>query len=454
MRWKVGDGRAIQFWTDAWCAEDSLVNLLELDTSSLTEADLKVSDFLTPEKLWDTNKLRNYVPDDIVQRIQGIPIPYTNVADSFCWGYTGSGEFSTKSATWRAHDNISKDHPVWPYNWIWKLDVMPKVKVFLWQLCHRALPSRGTLFRRGIHLDPFCPACNNALEDTDHIFLQCPLAQKVWDMAVAHKWLPSIPFAHPAATLQDGLQSLSHNPHSQLSRIVLILWSIWKSRNALIFRNVVPSPMGTVLRAKRNWAEWKLRTTHSSVPSSTPGSHNLPSQARSSHHIRWKLPYGGFIKINFDGSHSSAGAAAGFVLRNWKGGFIMAGSRFMENAPILVAEATAMRDGISAALQAGYRKIQVEGDNQIVIRAIQKLIHTPWQIASILQDIWNLITSCESISFQHTYREGNMAADWMAKFGCSLRCHYLSTFTSPPCRDFLLLLVEDNLGRTLERRAT
>ena len=132
----------------------------------------------------------------------------------------------------------------------------------------------------------------------------------------------------------------------------------------------------------------------------------------------------------------------------------MAGSRFMENAPILVAEATAIRDGICAALQAGYRKIQVEGDNQIVIRAIRKQIHTPWQIAPILHDIWNLIISCESISFQHTYREGNMAADWMAKFGSSLIYHSLSIFTSPPCRDFLLLLVDDNLGRTLVRRAT
>ena len=132
----------------------------------------------------------------------------------------------------------------------------------------------------------------------------------------------------------------------------------------------------------------------------------------------------------------------------------MAGSRFMENAPILVAEATAMRDGICAALQAGYRKIQVEGDNQIVIRAVQKQIHTPWQIGPILQDIWNLLRNCESISFQHIFREGNMAADWMAKFGCSLRYHSLSFFTSPPCRDFLLLLVDDNLGRTLERRAT
>ena len=145
--------------------------------------------------------------------------------------------------------------------------------------------------------------------------------------------------------------------------------------------------MGTLLCAKRNWAEWKLRTTPSSSPSSTPGSHNLPTHSQPSQHIRWKLPYGGIIKINFDGSKSSADAAAGFILRDWKGGFIMAGTRFMENAPVLVAEATAMRDDIRAALQSGYRKIQVEGDNQIVIRAIQKQIHPPWQIAPILQDI-------------------------------------------------------------------
>jgi len=82
--------------------------MLELESLSLTEADIKVSEFITPEKQWDTNKLRSYVPDDVVQRTQGIPIPYTNVEDSFCSEYTGSGDFSTKSATWRAHENISR----------------------------------------------------------------------------------------------------------------------------------------------------------------------------------------------------------------------------------------------------------------------------------------------------------------------------------------------------------
>ena len=81
------------------------------------------------------------------------------------------------------------------------------------------------------------------------------------------------------------------------------------------------------------------------------------------------------------------GAAAGFVLRSWQGGFIKGGSRFLEHAPILVAEATAMRDGICVAWQDGFRKLEVEGDNLIVLKAVQRQIQAPWQIAPIIEDI-------------------------------------------------------------------
>ena len=143
------------------------------------------------------------------------------------------------------------------------------------------------------------------------------------------------------------------------------------------------------MRAKRSWAEWMLRTS-SSTPTSSISSFSPYHTHHSTtvpHLIGWKLPHGGCIKINFDGSKSVAGAAASFVLRNWQGGFIKAGSRILEQASILVAEATAMRDGISAALQAGYRRLEVKGDNQIVLKAVQKQIHPPWPIAPILKDI-------------------------------------------------------------------
>jgi len=66
MRWKVENGSSINFWTDSWCSEDFLVTMLDLDPSSLPEADIKVNVFITTDKQWDTAKLRNYVLNDIV----------------------------------------------------------------------------------------------------------------------------------------------------------------------------------------------------------------------------------------------------------------------------------------------------------------------------------------------------------------------------------------------------
>jgi len=55
----------------------------------------------------------------------------------------------------------------------------------------------------------------------------------------------------------------------------------------------------------------------------------------------------------------------------------MAGVRYLEQAPILVAEATAVRDGLKSALEAGYRHIEVEGDNQVVLNAKTRTNNAP-----------------------------------------------------------------------------
>jgi len=196
--------------------------------------------------------------------------------------------------------------------------------------------------------------------------------------------------------------------------------------------------MGTLLRAKRSWAEWKLRTSTSPSLSSRSSPHPLQNHhpPKTIQYIRWRTPARGTVKINCDGAKSPNGASAGFVIRSWTGGLLLAGGRFLEQAPILVAEATAVRDGIIAALDAGFRSIEVEGDNQIVIRAIQGRIEPPWRIASLIEDIRNLSRRCEVILFNHTYREGNRAADWIAKYGSSIRSTSLTFFHHPPPESF------------------
>uniref|UniRef100_A0A7C8ZN81 Reverse transcriptase zinc-binding domain-containing protein n=1 Tax=Opuntia streptacantha TaxID=393608 RepID=A0A7C8ZN81_OPUST len=67
---------------------------------------------------------------------------------------------------------------------------MPKIKIFLSQMCHNVLSVRGTLFRRGCQLDPQCPLCRTDIESTEHLFQDCPQIQTVWTLAHQHRWNP------------------------------------------------------------------------------------------------------------------------------------------------------------------------------------------------------------------------------------------------------------------------
>jgi len=113
-----------------------------------------------------------------------------------------------------------------------------------------------------------------------------------------------------------------------------------------------------------------------------------------------------------------------------------------------------MRDGIQAALVASYHHMLVEGDNKVVIQAIQGYIHIPWQIQTLIRDIYIMIPPNVHCLFQHTYREGNMTVAWVAKYGCSIRSTSIFSFSFPSNSEFLSIPINDNLGRTLERRAT
>jgi len=56
-------------------------------------------------------KLQELVDDVHLQIILAIPIPSHTIPDFICWGLSGSGNFSTKTATWATHDLDIKNSP-------------------------------------------------------------------------------------------------------------------------------------------------------------------------------------------------------------------------------------------------------------------------------------------------------------------------------------------------------
>ena len=100
-----------------------LSQLLHLTENDNIDRNLRVSAFIENKK-WNFAKLRTYIHDpDILNRIRGIPIPLSDISDSYFWGGSGSGSFTTQSATWLAH-NIDPKGPLWPFHWIWNIDTM------------------------------------------------------------------------------------------------------------------------------------------------------------------------------------------------------------------------------------------------------------------------------------------------------------------------------------------
>jgi len=160
--------------------------------------------------------------------------------------------------------------------------------------------------------------------------------------------------------------------------------------------------------------------------------------------ISWAKPSEGVIKVNFDGSKNSHSAAGGYVLRDWSGHLLLAGAFNLGAASILVAEATAMRNGLRTAIEAGFNNIHIEGDNKTLIQAVQQHIQPPWEIQVLVQDILYFLQKCNHVTVNHIFREGNRAADWLAKLGLSLSS---TSLWSQPCHiDLQRILSEDNLS--------
>ena len=136
---------------------------------------------------------------------------------------------------------------------------MPKIKIFLWQMCHNALPVRSTLVRRGCRLDPQCPLCRTDIEAIGHLLCTCPMTMTVWTAARQHQWLPCQP---PTTQTWEWLEEFLHFPivynKQMLQHMTFLLWCIWKARNATVFKNEVFRPLRCLIRAKKLSTEWRI----------------------------------------------------------------------------------------------------------------------------------------------------------------------------------------------------
>lgn len=141
------------------------------------------------------------------------------------------------------YQEMMENFQVWPHwTYIWTSSAPPRVKFFGWLLAMNRLPTRVNLHKKTILSSPTCELCKSCPEDTDHLFLNCPLASAFWDMIQVAPSITSMDLLH-TNTMVGPIPALQSNTF-----FILCCWRLWNHRNEVVFQNQPPS-MARLIRS-------------------------------------------------------------------------------------------------------------------------------------------------------------------------------------------------------------
>ncbi|KAL5739901.1 hypothetical protein ACOSQ2_029081 [Xanthoceras sorbifolium] len=120
----------------------------------------------------------------------------------------------------------SSNHRWWMS--LWNLSIPPKIKIFIWRVCHDTLPSLLNLFKRKVGLDPSCKRCGKSPESTAHALFWCVNSWTSWTASSFGVLLVGF----EVLSCFDILCWLSKNiSRGDFEFVCVLLWFIWFERN-------------------------------------------------------------------------------------------------------------------------------------------------------------------------------------------------------------------------------
>jgi ribonuclease HI len=132
----------------------------------------------------------------------------------------------------------------------------------------------------------------------------------------------------------------------------------------------------------------------------------------------WTSPLPRQVKINVDTAFCAdqAEGAVGVVARDYKGQYIAAATRYLPHvASVAMAEALALKEGLTLANKLGCNSVIAESDSLETIQACSGEEHWWTDPAAIYADCIDLASSTGSVCFKHCVREANQTAHELAR---------------------------------------
>ncbi|CAL1405295.1 unnamed protein product [Linum trigynum] len=259
------------------------------------------------EGRWSDSKLRHWFDPSTCRAIKDIPLPRQDVTDRLIWNDTADGIFTVKLAyhlailsdkrrgRWRSMVSWM-DRSSWIR--LWEANIPPKLKVFVWQILNRILPTTEALIEKGVPVLPRFPVCWAESETMEHLFFYCLVAHALWDYSELEYLGRGLP-RHTFPLFFKRLMSLIHQP-TLFMEVVAVLWRIWRSRNWVIFEGKqfgIPALMRQFNQQVEDWIRLPVDPV---LQAFTPAPTHLSPRGSSSVVCMWD-------GATWNGSHAAGG---------------------------------------------------------------------------------------------------------------------------------------------------
>ncbi|XP_026377838.1 uncharacterized protein LOC113272162 [Papaver somniferum] len=236
-------GREIAFWNDIWCGQFPLATVYPNMYKSSIDRNVKLADMISSDSNWKfdfkrvlhASEVEDYAA--LLTVIGDNPPARDGLPDTRRWRLNITGVFTVKYLYTKLVSEFGVDN--FPYHFIWKSAVPPKINILIWSLIHGKLNTIDVLLHKGMNMYNSCALCEIGVESRDHLFIHCNIAYKIWCSLIPNiGWMWVLP-----SSIKILVEMWHHRLFASSGNYIwdlipaTIICTIWRERNCRLFES-------------------------------------------------------------------------------------------------------------------------------------------------------------------------------------------------------------------------
>ncbi|XP_073367720.1 uncharacterized protein [Aegilops tauschii subsp. strangulata] len=259
----VGNGNTALFWEDRWLNGYRIQELAPLiyDMVSKQTRDARTVAEAIQGATWARDVGPNMNDRALLQFLEVWPHVHSvaidpQQPDQLKWSWEKDGKFSARSS-YAANFAALQCSPTATYTWASRTPL--RCRFFAWLALRGRVWTSDRLARRGLPHQDTCPFCDQNDETINHLMTQCVFVKEVWTKVGQAVGMTGMTPSSDEDLVTWCTRPIFEGRHAKTMRAIhlLVMWELWKHRNAIVFEGMRPGVQHTLRRIASECGTWR-----------------------------------------------------------------------------------------------------------------------------------------------------------------------------------------------------